>query len=555
MSIRDPLEDIAIAGTANVGSLPAASHPADAAVAETDAIETVVLRRAGARAICERAGRMPSVCLEALPPCPADATRTLPETLGRVIRDAVFAAPPDSRTVDLAEEIFGQMAELGLSLPRVCLAPALRTTSKRMRQVVRPILGPRGRWLAALMPGAEWATSSFDGSSDNDSPTETDDVLSERFRHGSNDERIAAWLTLRRRDPTAARDRLAEGFAKEKPADRAAWVSRMRDGLSESDRSFLAKAVGDRSKPVGAAARLLLAELPGDPLRERMTARADAMLAIETVDGTPTLIASPPDELPNDWAADGIDAKPPERNARGQRCGKRAHWLASVLRLVPLAHNESTFGRTPAEIVALPREHTFADDLLDAWGDRLLFELDDPDAGDATHLTEWTEAISREYLAVAASERADRHVELSCDRVGELLPRLPPDRRDRLMTRVLALGGQLNTVGPMFAILGSLPRPWPEPLAREIICTARGHIARRSDYLAGRWAELLAGNALMLPVATLEEAIAAWTIAPAEPGHAGFVAGLIERTLAELTQSLVLRQTIRDELRDTQTIL
>ena len=85
---------------------------------------------------------------------------------------------------------------------------------------------------------------------------------------------------LRRADPAAARNLLADNYSRESASNRAEFLAVLADGLSGADQDFLLAAVGDRSRVVAAAAIALLTRLPDSPLRRDMRTLAARHLTI-----------------------------------------------------------------------------------------------------------------------------------------------------------------------------------------------------------------------------------------------------------------------------------
>jgi hypothetical protein len=123
-------------------------------------------------------------------------------------------------------------------------------------------------------------------------PASSSDV----WRTGRLPERRAYLARLREADPDAARDLLADGWAKETGADRGQLISVLERGLSLADEEFLDAALDDRHGTVRAAARRLLGRLPGTAFSQRANARAEGALRVERLRGGHALVATLPGE-------------------------------------------------------------------------------------------------------------------------------------------------------------------------------------------------------------------------------------------------------------------
>ncbi len=97
---------------------------------------------------------------------------------------------------------------------------------------------------------------------------------------GTSAQRLEWFRALRRADPAAARNLLADNYSRESVGNRVEFLGVLADGLSGADQDFLLAAVGDRSRAVAAAAITLLTRLPDSPLRRDMRTLAARHLTI-----------------------------------------------------------------------------------------------------------------------------------------------------------------------------------------------------------------------------------------------------------------------------------
>src|SRR5262249_42032067 len=131
---------------------------------------------------------------------------------------------------------------------------------------ILPVLGARGRWLAAQNPNWNYTAVDFD------------EAL---WGTGVRDQRLALLANLRRRDAARARDLLTATWEQESPKDRAHFLAALENGLSLEDEAFLESCLDDRRKEVRRAAADLLGRLPESALCQRMLERGRPLLTFK----------------------------------------------------------------------------------------------------------------------------------------------------------------------------------------------------------------------------------------------------------------------------------
>ncbi|MEG0142338.1 MAG: DUF5691 domain-containing protein, partial [Comamonas sp.] len=121
-----------------------------------------VLRASAVAAVLERAGWTPGAQIRlsqslTLPALPAAESRHAPQSvlLLTMMKDVLEHGPRD-----LLAPMFQRLNETGMRLSHELLVPALNEgrQSVELRAWLTPVLGERGRWLAALNP--QWAYAS-----------------------------------------------------------------------------------------------------------------------------------------------------------------------------------------------------------------------------------------------------------------------------------------------------------------------------------------------------------------------------------------------------------
>jgi hypothetical protein len=286
----------------------------------------------------------------------------------------------------------------------------------RNRAEYRPLViaaaGRRARWLAELNP--EWRFLQAVDAEGNDPRLWT---------HGNAIQRRAWLVGLRRRDPAAAREELAEVWPNESAATRADFLGLFAEGLSLADEEFLETGLDDRSREVRRVAARLLARLPGARYGVRMSERLHAHL----VESQGVLAVDLPRSLTASMERDGLDSSNPEG------VGKRAWWFHQIVANTPLTSMNLTWLQLPVEGCA-------------------------PEVLQSA----WTEAAIREGSAEWARGLLLGNADTGSRNPAELL-RLVPAEEWASAVDVLR-----NTVD-VAELVGGLPGPWPGELGRMVL--------------------------------------------------------------------------------------
>jgi Family of unknown function (DUF5691) len=400
-----PLLPLALLGTER-GPWPGwdAAWPAplratlDDAATPRDAL--ALLRCAAVLATCaQAAGPAPAPTL--LPtPAPEETWDVLPdERLARAVL-ALWPLPAPQR---LWHELFGQLAARRWRLPHRWLPRALQLAARHelLREPMLPVLGERGRWLAAL-GRAESAAG------------EPEAIWS----HGSWPERLALLRAERHNHPAQARERLQSSWRELPAKEREELLALFADLLGPDDEALLEMARADRAQGPRQQALTLLLRLPQAAYTQRACARLAACLRQEKKGffGGQAWVIEPPEQAPSDAAAEQIEAALP----KGESVGLRAWWLLQLVRQVPLAWWHEHTGMDAPALRRWAEKTDWAEPLLRGWREALVAA---PHADWAEHwLADWPKAAGTDGMA-------------------ELLRQLPVAQRERHW-RTLAAGTQ-----------------------------------------------------------------------------------------------------------------
>ncbi|MEV7420984.1 DUF5691 domain-containing protein [Streptomyces sp. NPDC089919] len=413
--------------------MPAEAGPEgllDAAALET------VRRRAGLRPAPARPLPAPAA-EDPRPELPPQARARLAQLLAGRAAGAGRGALPD--LTELLPQWLAAANAHGYRAP-AALLPALLDAAKA-RTDLRPaavrLAGPRGRWLAGL--GGDWRFALRSGEGGTDLPDPADDPAVRRlWQEGLFAERVALLAAVRAHDRSAARELLTSTWATERAEDRLMFLDSLRTGLTAADEPFLESALGDRSRNVRGTAAELLSALPHSALAGRMAARALACVGPEGV--------TAPTGCDAGMRRDGVVERPPAGR------GERSWWLGQVVEAAPLhCWSQRYEGRSPAEILALPMDAGWAEDVHAAWC-RAAVRQRDP---------LWARAL----LGAPAGPPAAGPGTASLAERAKLLETLPPVERAGWVAEFVRAHG----LSEAFQLLGVCTVPWAGPLGRAVV--------------------------------------------------------------------------------------
>lgn len=432
MSIPEPLAAAAMlgatrAGLPSSGALPDALAWVHAGLAGRPP-EKSLLVLVGAAALYDAAGRVPDRApgnewrLPAYrpendrPPCSPAAAHILERMLNQ--QDAAFF-PEFLVLLDIAN----RRAPDAL-LPHL-LAHGVKIT--RLRPLLLPVAGERGRWLGAINPAWRYATV---------------DAGDQRSLRGAWDADPAGRATLatmaRRHDPAAARHLIESTWRNEPENARRELLAVLESGLSMADEPFLERVLDDRDAMVRRKAAELLANLPESRLVGRLTAAAGAIL-VQKGDG---LFPSFPGEITETMMRDGVVRNQhPQRGTGTRTASDWSRLLIQTVGAIPLAHWESRFAMEPAGIVAAALAGKWPRTLMTAFATAAMRQSD----------AAWIDAL----LA------GDKYSE----RTGMLLQALEPAECYKRLAQRLAAGDDAGVV----VFLRRWLKDWDEDSARSII--------------------------------------------------------------------------------------
>lgn len=512
---------------------PAAEAPADSPVdalvrrGNPPGIEQDLLLRAGAWTAYAMAGKKAETFDAIVDPAPADSRPACSPSAAELLRQILSGDYPMLRA-----EALNRLNAAGLRLPPELLPAALSLDRRDLRELVRPVLGHRGAWLARHNPAWRWAT---EAAADTDVPLTPDDER--RWSEGSFEERLRTLVRARRVEAARARQWLADAWPRERAEDRAAFLTALRTGLAADDEAFLEQALTDRAGSVRDLAADILLLLSSSGFAQRMIARAESLIqlaapasgklaslarSIPGVRRLPALHVDPPEAVDEAWARDAGIGKPPAG------VGHRAWVLTCTARRTPLAHWTRRIELSPAELIDAAAASDWSAPLLEGWS-RAALAQQSPD---------WLPPLWDYWRrqADAGGESARPH-ELQSQMLSTALSHMPRDEAEPRIIRLMAEPQGVRLT--VHAALSALAQPWSAAVARAWLRHAR---AAARAYAAGEeltdhtWPDTFLIAATGIPAECLDEAAAAWDPAAASDWRQQHLRRQIERFLDILAQ-------------------
>jgi hypothetical protein len=434
--------------------------------------ESALLSAAGMIALYHKAGQLPeTLTLSAERLCDlADLPRCSPRSasfLHRLLQGECKSVLPEWLTA---------AAQAGQRVPEFYLPDLLDLgrQQRELREVILPVLGQRGRWLAAQNPDWSYAIGV---------ETEAD------WETGNSAARLLYLQDQRRHNPDLARELLASGWNQESASDRSKFLETFRTGLSMADEPFLEKALGDRSKDVRHLAADLLARLPDSRLCQRMIERIQPLLQLNRESGAVKAIdVRFPETCDTAMQQDGIESKSHSRlgDSRSGKLGDRAFWLQQMIAATPLQFWQHSQSVEIADLLQLANGHEWRDVLVQGW------QLATQRQGN----TEWVQA----FLHFSGNQSPEIRF--------QLLDFLTPEERQSFVCQIIQKSGMSSFAEDVVMVLTRYRDPWTEELSRYVLQDIQRLWSTNNYSLHWQIREHLQAHASCIPPSFLAEATA-----------------------------------------------
>ncbi|XGW00582.1 MAG: DUF5691 domain-containing protein [Leptolyngbya sp. BL-A-14] len=347
-----------------------------------------------------------------------------------------------------------------------------------LRPAVLPVLGQRGRWLAAQNPDWHYAVALT---------TEAD------WETGTPSARLLYLHDLRSHNPDRARELLQSTWKQEAASDRAKFLETLRTGLSLADEPFLEDGLSDRSKDVRRVAVDLLASLPTSRLCQHVTEHACRYLSLERKG--PSLQVQLPDRLDETLIQRGFELKP--LSSVSNKVGEKGWWLLQLLGATPLSTWTEQWQMSPQQIVKLAQAHEWQNVLLDG------FAL----AAKRQENHEWLEKIIRVWFA--GQTAINRNVALVDLGTEALVAALSGDRREALLIDLFQVSHRKINDSLTIWLLRSSAQRWSVDLARLVLDGLEDHLNHTKTFSNSDWElrAVLKEFARFIPISLMSDVI------------------------------------------------
>ncbi len=428
------MSSLASLTSASMLGLPTALPPLPRAALPEDDPAAALLIAAAVIGIGELGGCLPAQVENERNLCAAEGQSYLSKQAASLLKRILASEFPA-----VLPEFLQLTAQQRLLVPPEMLPALLGLEKSDLRRPVLPVIGARGRWLAAQNPAWSYARQ-----------REAQDA----WEHGRRAERLAALESLRGRDPSQARQWIQAAWEQESPEERAALIATLSTGLSLEDEPLLEACLDDKRKEVRQAGRGLLLRLEGSRLVQRMWERARPLLKIKSKFlGRETLEVS----LPEGWDAaakrDGLGGAQLRK-----KMGEKANLLAQLLASVPPALWSRELGRPPEKLIAAALGSEWKEALLLGWQLATL----------AVEDVAWAEALVPLWAAPEGREL------LAAEEAGALIRLARPEKIEALVREaVKPVLAELDDQSLLISLLEQYQRPWSVRLARLVVQSAQ----------------------------------------------------------------------------------
>lgn len=470
MNAWTSLVKTALLGTGSGFTLPAAPDPLPDTMKllpqeETDAS---FFSTAALIGMANIAGRLPTRLEETVDASPAESRRIISEEASIFLKRIL-----DGEHQEVLPEFLELTASHKRLVPPEALPALLGLGKHKLRKLVLPVIGERGKWLAGQNPAWAYALG-----------REDDDV----WETGTRLERVQYLERVRERDAKHAVALVQSTWDQDLPEERAAFVAALAIGLSMDDEPFLETCLDDSRKEVREAALDLLVRLPKSRHAERMTRRLAAFLEYKSARlGSDSLRVDLPEQVDAEAKRDGVSGA-----ILHKPLGKKASLLANMISLTPPSFWSQTWKQAPEKILRAASRSDWKDPLLLGW---LL-------ATGRAQDSDWAGAIAE--LVVKQTDTRKVFGEPHLQGIANLIPIEKLEELAKAsISRFIKEFGDGHW---MLVLLEACEMPWSEALARTVMTTVQRQVGHNHPRLMRD----LPVFALRIPVSLAETFLNGW---------------------------------------------
>ncbi len=422
--------------TGQLGDLLSHLNPSDP--------EGALLSTAAAISLYQQAGQLPVKDNQPLPdPCPPDELPCCSTHAGQHLRLMLL-----KERQKLLPEWLAAAAKAGKRASEHCLPGLLELgrNSRQLRFAILPVLGKRGRWLAAQNPDWDYVVG---------------EDIEETWKTGSCAARQLLLQQLRAENPTAARERVAAIWEQEKSDERLAFIETFQTGLSMDDEPFLETPLDDRRKEVRQKAADLLAHLLESRLCQRMSERVRSSLILKEKRNRLQLDFTLSEPAAQGLIRDGIDSK-----HSPHLLGENAWKILQMVAATPLSVWFQLNGEPPSEWIQAAKRSELDRTLVDGWAVAALRQQN----------VEWAEAL----LSVHGNFQG--YLITQDKLIQGLIGILPPERRNAFFLKLLqSSSAPFDSKHPAFLLLCHYRYPWSPELSCAVIEGIRHYLSNTKN--------------------------------------------------------------------------
>ncbi|HEU0291853.1 MAG TPA: DUF5691 domain-containing protein [Anaerolineales bacterium] len=353
--------------------------------------------------------------------------------------------------------------------------PALLGLGKhKLRKLVLPVTGERGKWLASQNLAWSYALGREDA----------DDV----WETGTRMERVQLLERLRDYHAKRAIELIQSTWAQDPHEERAAFVAALSNGLNMDDEPFLESCLDDSRKEVREAALDLLIRLPESRHSKRMIARLEPFAEYKSpMLGKDSLRVSLPEGVDAAAKRDGISGA-----TLHKKLGKQANVLVQMIALAPPSVWSQKWKQAPERILQAALRSEWKDALILGWSL----------AAERSRDSDWAAAIAD----VVVKQTDGREIAREIDLRG-LIKLIPVEKLEALAkASIVKTIKELDDAHPMLGLLEAYEVQWSEPLARTVMASMQRQAGK------GHWRLMrtLPSFGLRIPVSLTETFLKGW---------------------------------------------